>query len=40
MKRNYKYNIGDIIECKDGSHNLIIDKIEFVSIDDKHYGEG
>lgn len=26
MKRNYKYNIGDVIECKDGSHNLIIDK--------------
>ena len=27
-------------EGEDPYNNLIIDKIEFVSIDDKHYGEG
>ena len=26
MKRNYKYNIGDKIQCKDGSYNTIIEK--------------
>ena len=26
MKRNYKYNIGDKIQCKDGSYHTIIEK--------------
>ena len=26
MKRNYKYNIGDKIQCKDGSYSTILEK--------------